>query len=58
MSLFCTFGRHRPSLASVARKPGHLVGICEECGQPLIKNEAGKWAAAPPLVDPAGQRAA
>ena len=37
MNLACLFGRHRPSLGSIARRPGRYVAICEECARPLEK---------------------
>lgn len=49
MSLLCLFGAHRPSLASVARRGDHLVGLCEQCARPLTKSGQSKWQAAEPL---------
>ena len=49
MSLLCLFGAHRPSLASVARRGGNLVGLCENCARPLTKNAQSKRQAAEPL---------
>ena len=49
MSLLCLFGAHRPSLASLARRGDHLVGLCENCARPLTKTATSKWEAAEPL---------
>jgi hypothetical protein len=49
MSLLCLFGVHRPSVASVARRGDHLVGLCEQCARPLTKTAQSKWEAAEPL---------
>ena len=49
MSLLCLFGAHRPSVASVARRGDHLVGICEHCARPLTRSVQSKWEAAEPL---------
>ncbi len=49
MSLPCLFGLHRPSAASMAKKPYGLTALCEGCGRPMIKPAGSKWAAAPPL---------
>ncbi len=51
MSLTCLFGAHRPSLASVAKRRGGLVGLCERCARPLAKSEDGKWRAEEPLYE-------
>ncbi|HTU09947.1 MAG TPA: hypothetical protein VMG08_03525 [Allosphingosinicella sp.] len=50
MSLGCMFGRHRPSLVSIARRGAQLDGLCEDCGLPLVKDERGRWVPAPPLA--------
>ena len=57
MSISCILGFHRPSLASIMRRHQQLVGICEHCARPLVKNEAGKWTGAPPLDTPIAQKA-
>lgn len=44
------FGRHRPSLVSIARRGAQLDGLCEDCGLPLVKDERGRWVPAPPLA--------
>lgn len=49
MSLLCFIGVHRRSLTAIAKRHGTYVSLCEGCGRPMIKNEAGKWIAAQPL---------
>jgi len=52
MSIFCFFGRHKPSLASIAHdKRGGLAAICEGCGSPIESVDRGPWRNAPPLVE-------
>jgi hypothetical protein len=52
MSLSCLFGVHRPSLGSIARRRHALIGLCENCGRPLVKSDGRKWDVAPPLAGP------
>jgi hypothetical protein len=51
MSLGCLFGRHRPSLSSIARRQGGYVAICEQCARPLEKRANGRWAASKPVYE-------
>jgi hypothetical protein len=44
MSLFCFFGRHKPSIASInRRKAGGHSALCEACGLPLERGENSRW---------------
>jgi hypothetical protein len=51
MFLGCLFGRHRPSLSSIARRQGGYVAICEHCARPLEKRPNGRWAASKPVYE-------
>jgi len=44
------FGRHRPSLVSIARRGGRLDALCDGCDLPLVKDHRGQWQPAPPLA--------
>ena len=50
MSMRCLFGLHRPSVASIARRPGGFVGLCESCGRSLERSEGAAWTEAMPLA--------
>jgi hypothetical protein len=50
MSLLCYFGRHKPSVQSVARgKHGGYAALCEACGVPVERGDRGPWRAADPI---------
>ncbi|TYC83762.1 hypothetical protein FMM79_18975 [Novosphingobium sp. BW1] len=49
MSLLCYFGRHKPSVHSISRgKQGGYGALCDSCGVPLERNDAGAWRVAAP----------
>jgi hypothetical protein len=58
MKLMCVFGRHQPSTASVARREGSLVGLCDDCARPLERQGNGRWAALPPIYERPSREAA
>jgi hypothetical protein len=52
MSLFCFFGRHTPSIASInRRKAGGHSALCEVCACPLERDEKSRWRVAEALVE-------
>ena len=51
MNIGCLFGRHHPSLSSIARRHGALHAICEHCARPLEKHANGRWAASKPVYE-------
>lgn len=52
MSLRCLFGLHRPSTASMSRRQGGYVALCEACARPLERSADGRWIASDPLDIP------
>lgn len=52
MSLRCLFGRHRPSTASMTRRHGGFIALCEDCARPLERTPDGRWGASDPLDIP------
>lgn len=50
VSLRCLLGIHRPSPASIARRPTGYTALCESCGLPLERQESRPWRAATPIV--------
>jgi hypothetical protein len=48
--LRCLFGRHRPMLTSIVDRRHHFSALCDDCGLPIERAEAGSWAASEPLV--------
>ncbi len=51
MSLLCLFGLHRPSLSSIARRDGRLIGLCERCARPLERDVRSGWQASAPVYE-------
>ena len=51
MSIRCFLGIHRASLASIVRKNGDYIALCETCARPLERNQDGRWIAAEPLYE-------
>jgi hypothetical protein len=51
MSIRCFLGIHRASLASIVRKNGEYLALCETCARPLERNQDGRWIAAEPLYE-------
>jgi hypothetical protein len=49
MSLLCLFGRHNPSLHSVARSATGYRALCDACARPLERTSSGRWYASEPL---------
>lgn len=49
MSIACLLGLHRPSIASIARRPGGYAALCEGCARPLERTQEGRWGASAPL---------
>jgi hypothetical protein len=50
MSLICLLGRHKVTIASVARRRGGgHKGLCGTCATPLERDDNGKWREAPLL---------
>lgn len=47
--ILCSLGLHRYSLASIARREGQYIALCERCACPLVRSDSGKWEAAGPL---------
>jgi hypothetical protein len=57
MSLLCLFGRHTPSLHSVARSTLGYRALCDGCARPLERTSTGRWHASEPLDMAAGKTA-
>jgi len=57
MSLLCLFGRHRPSLHSVARSRNGYSALCEACARPLERGGDTPWRASAPLDGQPGKAA-
>lgn len=51
MRLSCLFGVHRPSIASIVRRPGGYASLCETCARPLEREESGRWIASDALYE-------
>ena len=51
MNLGCLFGRHQPSLSSIARRHGGYAAICEQCARPLEKRANGRGTASLPVYE-------
>jgi hypothetical protein len=52
MTLFCFFGRHKPSIASInRRKAGGHSALCEMCGCPLERDDDRRWRASDGLAE-------
>ncbi|HJQ17216.1 MAG TPA: hypothetical protein VJ859_09460 [Allosphingosinicella sp.] len=51
MRLSCLFGIHRPSIASIVRRPAGYAGLCETCARPLEREESGRWVACDALYE-------
>jgi len=43
MSLRCLFGRHRPMLTSILKRPNGYAALCDDCGLAIQRCEAGRW---------------
>jgi hypothetical protein len=37
-------------LTSIARRESHYTALCDDCGMPIDRAEAGRWAASAPMA--------
>lgn len=57
MSLRCLLRRHQPMLTSIVQRDRGYAALCDRCGMPIERSEAGRWAVSEPLISRSRQAA-